>query len=93
MISVFIQMGTVFGGILFPVALLPESLRFISWLLPSSWAMQGIAASIRGGEAGSSIAGDLLAASSLAALYAALAFLVFKRVEKHLRVSGAIDIA
>ena len=93
MINVFIQMGTVFGGILFPVALLPESLRFLSWLLPSSWAMQGIAASIRGGEAGSSIAGDLLAASSLAALYAALAVLVFRRVEKHLRVSGAIDIA
>ena len=93
LMSVFIQMGTVFGGILFPVALLPESLRFLSWLLPSSWAMQGIAASIRGGEAGSSIAGDLLAASSLAALYAALAFLVFRRIEKHLRVSGAIDIA
>ena len=81
MLTAFVPIGTVFGGILFPVALLPESLRFLSWLLPSSWAMQGIAASIRGWEAGSSIAGDLLAASSLAALYAALAFLVFRRIE------------
>ena len=75
LMSVFIQMGTVFGGILFPVALLPESLRFLSWLLPSSWAMQRHRGfdPRRGGNV-SSIAGATSSPrSSLAALYAALA--------------------
>ena len=91
MFTAFIPIGTVFGGIIFPVALLPTSLQYISKVLPSSWAMQSIAASIRGGEATSDIVGDLLVAVGLAILYCALAFLMFRRVENHVRVTGTID--
>ena len=92
MLTAFVPIGTVFGGILFPVALLPAGLQYISKILPSSWAMKGIAASIRGG-ATSDIAGDLLVAVGLAMLCGALSFLMFRRVEEHVRVTGTIDAA
>ena len=85
--------GTVFGGILFPVALLPTSLQYISKVLPSSWAMRSIDAAVRGGESTSSVAADLLVALGLTLLYGSLAFLMFRKVENHLRVKGTIDAA
>ena len=91
--DVFVQMGTVFGGILFPVALLPAGLQYISKILPSSWAMKGIAASIRGGEATGDTVENLLIAVGLAMLCGALSFLMFRRVEEHVRVTGTIDAA
>ena len=93
MLTGFLPIGTVFGGILFPVALLPTSLQYISKVLPSSWAMRGIAAAIQGGETTSSVAADLLAAIGLTAIYGALAFLLFRKVEDHVRVKGTIDAA
>ena len=91
--DVFVQMGTVFGGILSPVALLPAGLQYISKILPSSWAMKGIAASIRGGEATGDTVENLLIAVGLAMLCGALSFLMFRRVEEHVRVTGTIDAA
>ena len=93
MLTGFLPIGTVFGGILFPVALLPTSLQYISKALPSSWAMQGIAASVRGGEPTSSVVADLLVALGLTVLYGSLAFLMFRKVENHVRVKGTIDAA
>ena len=92
-LDVFVQMGTVFGGILFPVALLPAGLQYISKILPSSWAMKGIAASIRGGEATGDTVESLLIAVGLAMLCGVLSLLMFRRVEEHVRVTGTIDAA
>ena len=84
------DIGTVLSGFLYPVTQLPGALQIAARFLPTSWAMEGVIRSVEGSASNWRIAGDWSAALAIAAVYLALTFLMFRKVEKRLKVTGAL---
>ncbi len=78
---------TPFVGVFYPLATLPQWMRYISWLLPPSYVFEGMRMIIsRGAMPGTS----LLWGGCLALLYILLACLFFKRVYRQAVRTGLI---
>ena len=86
-----IPFGLVLSGFVFPVDRLPIVLQVLARLVPTSWAMDAVWLSIKGTES----AGPLLSAWGMCILtsftLSGITYLMFRGVEKKLRMTGTRD--
>ena len=78
---------TPFSAVYYPVSILPDWVRPIAWVLPSSHVFEGMRALM---QTGVTPWGDLTAAAALNLLWMAAAALVFARQFRAARVRGAL---
>jgi len=76
------------GGFLVPLALFPDWVHPISWVLAPTWGMNAIRESALGG----SPVNDLAVCLGLGVAYVAIGVLVTERVLRAARVSGALSL-
>lgn len=82
--------GVTFSGFLYPITRLPDGLEIVGRFLPTSWAMD---AAIRSAEGGDTlrIIGDWGAGLALTGAYLMLIYLMFRKVEERVRVTGILS--
>lgn len=83
--------ATVFGGVLFPIALLPEWVRPVAWFVPLSWALDGLRRAALTGAGVSDISDSLLALSASTALLVPLAVLSLRWGMGQVRKDGSLS--
>ena len=83
--------GVVFGGLLFPISVLPGGLQVIARFLPTTWAMEGVRHSLQGEESLWQAAGEWMASLGLTVLLLFVIYFMFKKVEERVRVSGVLS--
>jgi ABC-type multidrug transport system permease subunit len=76
------------SGFLFPISSLPLGLEIASRILPSSWAMSSVMQAIKGPESFWAVASGWVYCLALSVFLLAVTFLLFKAVEKRLRITG-----
>ncbi|MGH9172954.1 MAG: ABC transporter permease, partial [Vicinamibacterales bacterium] len=81
---------TVFGGVLFPVALLPDWARPVSYLIPLSWALDGLRRAVLVDAGPDEIAGSLAALAISTALLVPLAWLTLRWAIERVRRDGSL---
>ncbi len=77
-----------FSGFLFPVASLPRGLEIASRIIPSSWAMDSVLQAIKGPDSFWAVASGWVYCLLLAVFLMIVTFLLFKVVEKRIRITG-----
>ena len=80
-------------GFVFPLELLPPFIRVISYALSPTWAVRLLRRSVEGGTEPSLFAGELLVTLALSAAYAILSLLLYRMIEKHVRIRATLDVA
>jgi ABC-2 type transport system permease protein len=80
------------GGVNYPVALLPEWLRYPARLLPLGYGMQAVTRAALGHATISELAGELLPLAALALLLPVLGIAAFGHVERLVRRRGELDL-
>lgn len=81
---------TVFGGVLFPIALLPDWARPVSYLIPLSWALDGLRRATLVGAGPRDIAGSLAALAISTALLIPLAWFSLRWAIERVRRDGSL---
>lgn len=81
---------TVFGGVLFPITLLPGWARPVSYLIPLSWALDGLRRATLTGASPRDIAGSLTALAISTALLIPLAWLSLRWATGRVRRDGSL---
>lgn len=76
-----------FAGVLYPLSMLPEWMRLVSYALPPSYVFEGLRMIIAGGVPS---AAPLLIGACLAVMYIFLAYFLFVKVYKHALRTGLI---
>jgi ABC-2 type transport system permease protein len=82
---------TVFGGVLFPIALLPDWIRPISYLIPLSWALDGLRRATLVGAGPGEIRNSLVALTISTALLVPLAWLAIRWATERVRQDGSLS--
>ena len=90
--SGLVWFGAVFGGLVFPVSAFPYGLEIIARLLPTSWAMEAVARSMTGDGSTLEVAGNWAVALGLMALYLVVTYLMFRKVEERVRMTGTLSM-
>ena len=85
-----IPFGIVFTGMLYPVRLLPDSIEPIARFIPTSWAMESVMRSMQTGSLSMRMAGDWATTLALTLLFMGLTYLMFRVVERRIRVNGSL---
>lgn len=83
-------LGVLVSGFMFPIDQLPLGLEIMARLLPTSWAMYGVWHSITGIESTWSIIGAWAACVLSSAVWLSITYLMFKAVEKRIRITGIL---
>ena len=78
------------GGVFYPVSVLPEWLRFISRLLPITWALDGIRGALLKGEGFSSLWQEFAALAIIAAVLMPLSLVLFRLAVHYARKAGTL---
>ncbi len=81
---------TVFGGVLFPISLLPDWARPVSYLIPLSWALDGLRRAALVGSGPRDIAGSLTALAISTALLVPIAWLSLRWATDRVRRDGSL---
>lgn len=81
---------TVFGGVLFPISLLPAWARPFSYLIPLSWALDGLRRATLAGAGPSDIAGSLIALAVSTAVLVPLAWIALRWAIHRVRHEGSL---
>ena len=79
------------SGFLFPISSLPEGLRIVSRILPSSWAMDSVLQAIKGPNSLWALVSGWVYCMLFSAILLVLTFILFKMVEKRLRIAGLMS--
>lgn len=82
--------ATVFGGVLFPVALLPDWVRPIAWFVPLSWALDGLRRAALTGAGVREIGDSVVALSVSTALLVPMAALTLRWATEQVRRDGSL---
>jgi ABC-2 type transport system permease protein len=80
------------GGLVFPISLLPNWIRPLSYVLATTWGMRAMRAAALGGDT-QSILFDLGMVAALGVLYYLLASAAFRLVDTNIRRRGTISIS
>lgn len=83
----------ILSGAMVPITVLPTGLQYISYVLPPSWGVDALKLSALGtydGAIGTSIWVDLLLMIVLMIIYVGIAVLLFKAIERNVRVTGSL---
>jgi ABC-2 type transport system permease protein len=89
--NAIIPFGAVLSGFIFPITRLPIGLEVIARLIPTSWAMDGVWQAINGPDSFWSIAGTWGACILTSVFLLIISCLMFKVVEKRIRVTGILS--
>jgi len=81
----------VFGGVFFPVALLPAPLQAISSLLPFTYALRGLRGALLQGHGLAELAPDLLALLAFTAVLLPAALWALERAVRRLKQTGELS--
>jgi ABC-type multidrug transport system permease subunit len=90
--GVIILLGNLLGGFIFPVDRLPVGLAQFARLIPTSWAMDAVWLSIRGTGGWSAILQTWGMTVLTAAVLLGITYVMFKIIEKKLRIEGIRDV-
>jgi ABC-2 type transport system permease protein len=90
MFSPLMPIISVLCGFVFPVSALPAGLAVLAHFLPSTWAMESALQAIRGPESVWAVISGWLYCLVLGALELGLTLILYKLVEKRLRITGII---
>lgn len=82
--------ATVFGGVLFPISLLPEWVRPVAWLVPLSWSLDGLRRAALTGAGPREIAGSLLGLAVSTLLLVPLAAVALRWSFERVRRDGTL---
>jgi ABC-2 type transport system permease protein len=82
--------GTLLGGVLFPISLLPAPLRLLSWMLPLTHALRGLRAAVVGASA-SAVAGDALWLAVASAVLLPAALLALRLAIDYVKTDGSLS--
>ena len=85
-----IPFGIVFTGMLYPVRLLPDSVEPIARFIPTSWAMESVMRAMQTGSLSMRMVGEWAVTLALTLLFLALTYLMFRVVERRVRVDGSL---
>ena len=88
--NIFMGLGVMVSGFMFPITRLPYGLMIIARLLPTSWAMSGVWQSITGYDSYWSILLAWGACLLTSAIILFFTYLMFRAVEKRIRVTGIL---
>jgi ABC-type uncharacterized transport system permease subunit len=80
----------VFSGFLAPIDAFPVALNAIAWLLPCYWGMEAVHEAIAPGHALDQVLGDIAVSLCVSAAWIWLALVLFRVVERRVRVTGAL---
>jgi ABC-2 type transport system permease protein len=80
------------GGVYYPVALLPEPLRWIARLLPMGYGMQALANAALHGASLGALVPQLVPLAGFALALPLLGLLSFNWIERMVRVRGELDL-
>ncbi len=83
--------GVVCSGFLYPINVLPEVLQVIARGLPTSWAMEGAIMATTGSGSTQEIVARWAIALALAVVYLFLTHLLFRLVERRVRVTAVLS--
>lgn len=87
----FAHLGMVLGAFLYPVSLLPTGVEVVARFMPTPWAMDGVMRSIESGGMSWRYAGDWGMALLVSLAYLGLTYLLFRKVETRIRVTGSLS--
>lgn len=79
-----------FGGVLFPVASIPESLQLVSKCLPFTYALEGMRQAIQGGVSTASLMPQLSVLAIFAAVLMPLSWAAFAAAVRRTRLTGTL---
>ena len=88
--NAILPIGTAFSGFLYPISQLSTETQILAHFLPTSWAMDGVIRSVREGESTLRIAGDWGAALGLSVVFLVCTYLLLRKVEDRVRVTGSL---
>ena len=80
----------IFCGVTFPIAILPDWMKTVATWLPQTYMMHAIRAAALGNATLADLMPDITALIGFGALYLAAGYLIFNRMERRSRVTGAI---
>jgi len=83
----------ILSGAMVPVSVLPRGLQFISYAMPPSWGVDALKQSALGeysGAIGTGMAVDMIIMLALMIVYVAAAVVLFKMIERNVRITGSI---
>jgi ABC-2 type transport system permease protein len=81
---------TVFGGVLFPISLLPDWARPVSYLIPLSWALDGLRRATLVGASPDEIGNSLIALAISCLLLVPLAWFAIRWATGRVRRDGSL---
>jgi ABC-2 type transport system permease protein len=90
--NIFMGLGVMISGFLFPINRLPTWLMVTARVLPTSWAMDGVWKSITGYDSYWSIIGAWGACILASAIILLITYLMFRVVEKRIRITGVLGV-
>jgi ABC-2 type transport system permease protein len=79
-----------FGGVLFPVASMPEWMQFLSKLLPFTYALEGMRRAIQGGSGIAELGHYFLVLGAFVVVLMPLSWVVFAYAVRRTRVNGSL---
>lgn len=82
--------GVVCSGFLYPIDILPSALQAIARGLPTSWGMESIIMAVTGSGSTGDIIIKLIVALALAVVYLLITQILFRLVEKRIRVTAIL---
>ena len=82
--------GVVFSGFLYPIDILPIYLEPIAWIFPTSWGMDAVALTSRGGGLTPEVLFDWAMAGALSLVWLFATLWMFGKVEDRVRSSGML---
>lgn len=85
------SVGQVFSGVFFPVALLPPWLRVISYLLPFTYALNGLRGALLQGKTVVELRTDVLALVAFTVILIPLSALTMRYAIRYLRRTGELS--
>ena len=83
----------ILSGAMVPVSVLPNGLQYASYILPPSWGVDALKLSALGGfegAIGTSMIVSLMIMLALMIVYILAAAVLFKRIERNIRITGSI---
>ncbi len=90
-VALFFTLYTqLFGGVFFPVSYLPHGLQYVSYLIPLTFGLNAVRATLLAGQGFASIGGDLLWMVFYTVLTIPLGVLFFRWTLKKVRVDGTL---
>ncbi len=91
MFTPFLPLIVTFSGFLFPISNLPPWLAVVSRIVPSSWAMDSVLQAVKGPDSAWAVVSGWIYCLLLSSALLAITFLLFKLVEKRLRITGLMS--